>query len=55
MEALCWLLLGVFFGWLARLRKSANFGIAAALAVNAGLWVLLGHQDATKFLQRPQL
>jgi hypothetical protein len=55
MEALCWLLLGVFFGCLARLRESANLGIAAALAVNFGVWVLLGHQDATAFLHRPQL
>jgi hypothetical protein len=54
-QALCWLLLGIFFGWLARLRRSANFGIAAAFAVNFGLWVLLGHQEATTFLQRPQL
>lgn len=55
MDALCWLLLGIFFGWLARLRQSANFGIFAALAVNFGLWVLLGHHDATNFLERPQL
>src|SRR5260370_31921507 len=38
MEALSWLLLGVFFGWLAQLRLSANFGIVAARAVNVGLW-----------------
>jgi hypothetical protein len=54
-EALCWLLLGIFFGWLAQLKRSGNLGIAAALFVNFGLWVLLGHQDATTFLQRPQL
>ncbi|MSQ94093.1 MAG: hypothetical protein EXR98_06000 [Gemmataceae bacterium] len=55
MESLCWVLLGVFLGSLARLRKSANYGILAALAVNFGVWVLLGHQDATTFLERPQL
>jgi hypothetical protein len=55
MESLCWLLLGIFLGSLAQLRKSANYGILAALAVNFGVWVLLGHQDATHFLQRPQL
>jgi hypothetical protein len=55
MEAFCWLLLGVFFGWIARLRASANFGIFGALALNFGVWVLLGHQDATTFFQRPQL
>jgi hypothetical protein len=55
MEALCWLLLGIFLGSLGRLRRSANDGIPAALAFNFGVWVLLGHQDATAFLQRPQL
>jgi hypothetical protein len=55
MEAVCWLLLGIFFGSLSRLQKSANYGIAAALAINFGVWVLLGHQEATKFLERPQL
>jgi hypothetical protein len=55
MEALCWVLLGVFFGWLAKLRDSANHGVFAALWINFGVWVLLGHEDATTFLQRPQL
>jgi hypothetical protein len=55
MEALCWLLLGVFFGSLAQLRRSANYGIFAALAINFGVWVLLGHQDATTFIHSPQL
>ena len=54
-ESLCWLLLGIFFGSLAQLRKSANYGIAAALAINFGVWVLLSHQDATAFFERPQL
>ncbi len=55
MHALCWLLLGIFFAWQARLRSSANFGVFAALAVNFGVWVILGHQDMTTFLERPQL
>src|SRR5262249_46757967 len=55
MESLCWLLLAIFFGWQARLRQSANLGIFAALALNFGVWVLLGHQDATRFVERPQL
>ena len=55
MESLCWLLLGLFLGWQSRLRNSANLGIFAALAVNFGVWVLLGRQDATAFLERPQL
>jgi hypothetical protein len=55
MESLCWLLLAIFFGWQARLRQSANLGIFAALALNFGVWVLLGHQDATQFVERPQL
>jgi hypothetical protein len=54
-QALCWLLLGIFYGSLARLQKSANYGIFAALAVNFGIWVLLHNQDATTFLHRPQL
>ncbi len=54
-EAVCWLLLGIFLGWQAQRRSSGNFGIAAALAINFGVWVLLGHQDATTFLHRPQL
>ncbi|MSU78400.1 MAG: hypothetical protein EXS16_09925 [Gemmataceae bacterium] len=54
-EAVCWMLLGVFLGWQAQRRASGNFGIAAALAINFGVWVLLGNQDATTFLQRPQL
>lgn len=55
MESLCWLLLAIFFAWQAQRRQSANLGIFAALALNFGVWVLLGHQDATTFIQRPQL
>ena len=47
-------LLAIFFGWQAQRRQSANLGICA-LAMNFGVWVLLGHQDATKFTERPQL
>jgi hypothetical protein len=54
MEALCWLLLGIFLGTLARLHRSANFGLVAALAINFGVWVLLGHSEMP-FLERPQL
>ena len=50
-----WLLLGIFLGTLARMHRSANFGIVAALAINFGVWVLLGHGNATHFLDRPQL
>lgn len=55
MEAFCWLMLGLLFAWLARQRNSGNYGVFAALAINFSLWVLLGHQEATTFLQRPQL
>jgi len=55
MHATCWLLLGIFLGSLAPLRKSANYGILAALAINFGFWVLLNNLPATSFLQRPQL
>jgi len=55
MEPLCWLLLSIFLGTLARLHRSANLGIVAALAINCGVWVLLGHTDTATFFERPQL
>ena len=36
-EALCWLLLGIFFGWLARMQKSANVGVFV-LPAPANTW-----------------
>ena len=53
MESLCWLLLGIFLGLIANLQKSGRTTASLPrLAVNFGVWVLLGHQDATAFLER---
>jgi len=55
MHALCWLLLGLLHGWVARLRGSANQGLLAALFINFGVWVLLGSRDELAFVTHPQL
>jgi hypothetical protein len=55
LHALCWLLLGLLHGWLARLRGSANQGLLAALFINFGVWVLLASRDDLTFLTHPQL
>lgn len=46
---------GGLYGLLSILRKSFWFGLAAALAGNAGLWHLLHHTSEYRFWQHPQL
>jgi len=46
---------GGLYGLLSILRKSFWFGLAAALAGNAGLWHLLHHTSEYQFWQHPQL
>jgi hypothetical protein len=55
MQALCWLLLGLLHGWVARLRGSANQGLLAALFINFAIWVLLGASEELAFVTHPQL
>jgi len=46
---------GGLYGLLSILRNSFWFGLAAALAGNAGLWHLLHHTSEYRFWQHPQL
>ena len=46
---------GGLYGLLSILRSSFWFGLAAALAGNAGLWHLLHHTSEYRFWQHPQL
>ena len=55
MHALCWLLLGLLHAWVARLRRSPNQGLLAALFINFAVWVLLGTHEDLAFLTHPQL
>jgi hypothetical protein len=47
--------IGGLYGLLSILRSSFWFGLAAAVAGNAGLWHLLHHTSEYRFWQHPQL
>ncbi len=55
MHALCWLLLGLLHGWVARLRRSPNQVLLAALFINFAVWVLLSAHEDFAFRTHPQL
>ncbi len=48
-------IVGGLYGLLSILRRSFGFGIAAALAGNAGLWYAFQRTQDYQFLQHPQL
>jgi hypothetical protein len=52
--AVLWFLLGTLYAGLAVSRRSFRFTLAAALAANVGLWVVLGNHGPS-FLVNPQL
>jgi hypothetical protein len=52
--ALLWFLAGLLYGLLSVTRHSFRFALLAALSANAGLWVLLHHQQIY-FARHPQL
>ena len=49
-----WGLAAVFYGFLARTRRSAGYALASLVALTAGLWVLW-HRLDFHFFQHPQL
>jgi hypothetical protein len=55
LHALCWLLVGLLHGWLARLRKSPNQLLLAALCINLGVWALLDSREELALWSHPQL
>jgi hypothetical protein len=48
-------IVGGLYGLLSMLRRSFVFGIAAAVAGNAGLWYAFNQTEHYQFLQHPQL
>jgi hypothetical protein len=52
--AVLWFLLGMLYAGLALSRRSFRFALAASLAANVGLWVVLGNHGPS-FLVNPQL
>jgi hypothetical protein len=53
-HAAVWFLFSLLYAWLAVMRRSFGFSLAAALAANFGLWVLLARYDVA-FLAHPQV
>src|SRR5262249_34106081 len=52
--AILWFTAGLFYSWLASIKKSFRFALVAALAANFGLWSLFFNADLT-FFSHPQL
>jgi hypothetical protein len=55
VHAALWILLGGLYAWVAILRRGSGWSLAAALAANFGLWVILGAHETTAFLLHPQI
>jgi hypothetical protein len=49
------LTMGVVYAWLAMMRKSALFGLLAAMSINGSLWYLLYHTPGLRLHEHPQL
>jgi hypothetical protein len=55
LHASLWFLLGILFAWVAGTRRSRKYLLAAALAGNFGLWVVLANVEELTFVRHPQL
>lgn len=54
LQALLWFLLAGLFALVGILKRGRGWGIAAALAADFGLWVILAHREGWAFTLHPQ-